>query len=270
MSLDNFSTRLGQLIENKGFKNANEFGKALGYSSSEKISRLIRNPENRPSFEILQDIANKFDDVSLDWLVSGQHSVSKPSKNKHLAVNEEAEPYLAASRIIEVVGRENNPLHLMVPVKAQAGYLDNYENQEWFSELPTCQLPGLQDRSLWLWEVEGNSMNTDTGGLNSGDWVVAERIYGKSDIRDGRVYVLVHKDGVLIKRILNRVDKDGKLIAKSDNLSGNYPPIVVEPSDVLELWYVVGYFSRQLPPPSNLYQRINDLEGRLILMEQGK
>jgi len=158
----------------------------------------------------------------------------------------------------------------MVPVKAQAGYLDNYSRQEFFKELPTCSLPNLEHRSLWLWEVEGNSMLTDTGGLHSGGWVCSERIFNGSEVRDGRVYVVVHKDGVLIKRVLNRADTDGKLILKSDNLSGNYPPIVIEPTDILELWYVVGYFSRQLPPPSNLYERINQMEGRLILLEKNQ
>lgn len=210
-------------------------------------------------------------EISTDWLIQGSGPWFKNDLEQHaqeMSVIKEPEPNYVASRIIEVVGRDNEPLHVMMPVKAQAGYLDNHSDPEWFAELPTCSLPGLQQRSLWLWEVEGNSMTTDSGGLHTGDWVVAERILEKKSIRDGRVYVIIHKDGVLIKRVLDRSQNENKLILKSDNLSGNYPAMVIDPTDVLELWYVVGYFSRQLPPPSNLYERINDLEGRLIMLEK--
>lgn len=210
-------------------------------------------------------------EISVEWLISGNGPWFKNDLEQHardLSVVKEVQPSYVTGRVIEVVARDNEPLHVMMPVKAQAGYLDNHSDPEWFSELQTCSLPGLQQRSLWLWEVEGNSMTTDSGGLHSGDWVVAERILDKRSIRDGRVYVVVHNDGVLIKRVLDRSGKENKLILKSDNLSGNYPPMVIEPTDVLELWYVVGYFSRQLPAPSTLYERINDLEGRLIMIEK--
>lgn len=67
----NFSERLTQLINYKGYKNPNEFGKALGYKSSEKIFRLIRDKTNKPSIDILMDISNMFDDININYMLTG-------------------------------------------------------------------------------------------------------------------------------------------------------------------------------------------------------
>lgn len=74
-----FSQRILHLIELKQIKNPNEFGKILGYSSSEKISRLIRDESAKPSLDILIDITNKFGDVNTEWLLTGNGS---PLKNE--------------------------------------------------------------------------------------------------------------------------------------------------------------------------------------------
>ena len=73
-----------------------------------------------------------------------------------------------------------------------------------------------------------------------------------------------------MKRILNRIEKDGKLILKSDNYKERdfYPPIVCDPSAILEVWYATGFISRQLRPPAEMYNRVVDLEGRLTLLEE--
>ena len=50
--------------------------KALGYSGSEKIARLTRKPkegesEKLPSFTILADISNMFENLNIRWLLTG-------------------------------------------------------------------------------------------------------------------------------------------------------------------------------------------------------
>jgi hypothetical protein len=89
------------------------------------------------------------------------------------------------------------------------------------------------------------------------------------EARDDRVHVVVTKnDGLLIKRIINRY-KDGKLICKSDNNHrGEYPPIVLDTADVLEIWYVEEYSSRQMSQPGEIYKRVIDLEADMILLKE--
>ena len=57
--------------------NASEFANKLGYGSPEKISRLLRKNSAKPSFDILKDIANNFDNINVVWLLNGSGSMFK-------------------------------------------------------------------------------------------------------------------------------------------------------------------------------------------------
>jgi len=50
---------------------ANSFATVLGYASSEKIGRLFRKKDANPSYEIIYDIANKFVEINIEWLITG-------------------------------------------------------------------------------------------------------------------------------------------------------------------------------------------------------
>jgi transcriptional regulator with XRE-family HTH domain/signal peptidase I len=165
---------------------------------------------------------------------------------------------------IDTQGNENV---VLVPVRARAGYLNGYGDPKFIEKLPAYRLPGLNNGSFRLFEVEGLSMHPT---LHGGDLVIGQNIEQLQDVRDDRVYVVVTKEqGVVVKRCLNRLQKDGKLILKSDNYKDRdlYPPIVCNPEDILEIWYATGFISRQMRPPSEMYNRVIDLEGRLTLME---
>lgn len=69
--LQEFSKRLRKLVDHLGFRSVNEFSQALGYSSPEKINRLLRSNTNKPSADILFDIAKKFAVVNMRWLITG-------------------------------------------------------------------------------------------------------------------------------------------------------------------------------------------------------
>lgn len=165
---------------------------------------------------------------------------------------------------LDTQGNENV---VLVPVRARAGYLSGYADPQFIETLPAYRLPGLNNGTYRLFEVDGLSMYPT---LHSGDLVIGQNVEQLRFLRDDRVYVLVTKnDGVVVKRVLNRIEKDGKLILKSDNYKDRemYPPIVCFPNDAIEVWYVVGYISRQMRPPAEIYNRVIDLEGRLTLLE---
>lgn len=70
--MSEFYKRLSQLSENKGFNSINKFAlDGLNYASSEKLNRL-KKENTSPSFEIIIDISNKFEDVNLNWLITGK------------------------------------------------------------------------------------------------------------------------------------------------------------------------------------------------------
>ena len=58
--MQTFFKRLLQIVEFQGFKNINDFAlNGLKYESSSKLNRL-KDEKNKPSVEILLDIANYF------------------------------------------------------------------------------------------------------------------------------------------------------------------------------------------------------------------
>ena len=85
--MNNFYNRLSQLSEIKGFKSINKFAlDGLNYLSSEKLNRLKKENTN-PSVEILIDISNKFEDVNIEWLLTGRGEMLRSVAEKNIEIN---------------------------------------------------------------------------------------------------------------------------------------------------------------------------------------
>jgi len=283
-----FSNNLKALRAKKGYKQA-EIADSIGVTVSTWSNYEVGKSE--PNLEILIKISNFFG-ISLDSLLSktgaGADSPNPENREKPSAID--AGPIkkntiserntknafslspTALERMPQVVtvdssGDENI---VLVPQRARAGYLAGYEDAEFISSLPTYRLPGMDNGTFRMFEVYGHSMIPT---FHESDIIVSRFVDNLADIRDDRVHVVVTKrDGIVVKRVFNRVASDGKLILNSDNQrhAGEYPPIVVSPEDVLEIWYAVAYMSRQMRAPKELYNRMIDIEARLTLLEEKK
>ncbi len=155
---------------------------------------------------------------------------------------------------------------ILVPVKAAAGYLNGYGDMAFIQTLPAYRIPGYNNGTFRMFEVKGASMHPT---LNEGDICICKWVETLDNIRNDRIHVVVCHDGIVVKRVLNRVQTDNKIILKSDNIKDKheYPNMIIEPSEVLELWYVVAYISHVMKSPSEIYNRVIDLEGRLTIMD---
>jgi hypothetical protein len=81
IKMNTFFKRLIQVTEKEGFKNLNDFAlNGLKYDSSSKLNRL-KDENKKPSVEILEDIANKFQNINLHWLVTGKGEIEINSKS---------------------------------------------------------------------------------------------------------------------------------------------------------------------------------------------
>lgn len=221
------------------------------------FSKLFREGKNRTSHDFAGDFQGDF----------------RPKKYKSYDISsttnkteETGAIYHRIPQVITVDSRGDENV-VMVHIKARAGYLNGYADPEFIENLPAYRLPGLNNGTFRIFEVEGLSMYPT---LHSGDLVIGSFVDQLRVLRDDRVHVVVTKnEGVVVKRVLNRIDKDGKLILNSDNLKERdmYPPLVIDPGDVLEVWYAIGFISRQMRPPAEVYNRVIDLEGRLTILE---
>jgi hypothetical protein len=166
-------------------------------------------------------------------------------------------------------GRENITL---VPVKAQAGYLIGSGDKEYIEHLPQFWLPGLSNGTFRAFEVSGYSMLADRIGFFPGDIVIGEYVEKLDDIKDGQVYIIVNNaqevDDIVLKRCLNYMDKGGVIICKSDNKDPQYPTFPLQAEAIKEVWRFKMKLTRQAPEPSGLYERMNGIEGEVVLLKE--
>jgi len=116
--MQTFFKRLLLIIENQGFKNLNDFAlNGLKYESSSKLNRL-KDEKNKPSMEILLDIANKFENINLHWLITGKGAMLQ-TKIDYIAPisNKVAEPIISYPES-DVVSELKKTINLLNEEKA--------------------------------------------------------------------------------------------------------------------------------------------------------
>lgn len=261
----NFFERISQIIDYYGIKNVSSLAEILGYSSSEKLNRLKKDG-SKPSIDILQDISNKFDEIDASWLLNGTGEMLKGNNVNSFYVSEPNSSYNKTPQIITVDSHNEDNI-VLVPMKAKAGYLKGWSDPNFIKKLPTFRMPGLNNGVFRMFEVRGNSMfptipdRSFVVGSFVENWVTG--------IKDNQIYVVISnkiEDG-LVKRCINKIDKYRNLICKSDNRR-EYPTQNLDPDDIMEIWEVKLHLNFNIPDPASIYDRVNDLEGELLSLQQ--
>lgn len=258
----------------------------IGIDGKGKWSDYERGKAN-PPINILIKISEKFR-ISLDDLIKSdlqkarfnliENDIKNDKKgkvfskvdgkvyqeNEHFSLVSDTPNGYNSPKVI-TVDTEGNENVLYVPVKARAGYLSGLADPSFLGQLPAYRLPGLNNGSFRIFEVQGTSMFPS---FQDKDKVIC-RWESIDNIRDNRCYVVVTaNDGLLVKRLINRAS-DGVIICKSDNNNkGEYPPIVLELSEILEVWYITDRWTKHMGEPGEIYQKMTDMEARLIMLEQ--
>ncbi|HEY1163797.1 MAG TPA: LexA family transcriptional regulator [Chitinophaga sp.] len=118
-----------------------------------------------------------------------------------------------------------------VPVKAAAGYLAGYNDDEFIEELNTFTLPMLGAGNYRAFEIAGDSMLPTP----SGSVIVCHKVDGWEEIKNNETYIVVtNREGIVYKRLLKSNRSKGKITMVSDN--PQFEPYAVAMEDVLELW----------------------------------
>ncbi len=233
---------------------------------------------SEPNVETLL-MFSKFYGVTLDELMSKNMEAADPiisraalkAKEKDQLLKAAFSPkqdmgYSSIPKVVTVDSGGNDNI-IYVPVKARAGYLLGYGDAEFIETLPTFRLPGLNNSTFRMFEVEGPSMAPNV--LN-GDRIIGEWVDALDKIRDNRVYVIVHKGGVAVKRVINRLAERGKIYLKSDTIAHRheFPTIEIDPADINEVWYGRMKISSDFSEPAEVYHRLADLEMDVMEMKR--
>lgn len=191
-----------------------------------------------PKLSTLVNFARLFK-ISLDELITVD--LSNPD-------NKDRKPVLSQGggklRVLAITVDEQQKENIeLVPYKASAGYLNGYSDPEFIEELPRFQLPMLGNQGTFrAFEISGDSMLP----IASGTVIVGRFIEDWSTIKDGTPCIIVsQKEGVVFKRIYNKIQEAATLRLHSDNPI--YSPYELHVEDVLEIWEARSYISSTFP-----------------------
>lgn len=222
-----------------------------------------------PKIKTMQTMADYFG-ISLDQLINVDlASVAASHLRGEETTIDNGKPDTSGKRLrvlsITVDGNDRENIEL-VRQKAAAGYLNGYADPEYLEELPRFQLPNLPQGTYRAFEISGDSMLP----LVPGTIIIGEYTENWESIKDGHSYVLVTaSEGVVYKRVYNKLDEGKKLSLHSDNPA--YPPYTVDVADVVEVWKAKSYISQHFPDPEMSMQKlagiVMDLQKEVIKMK---
>lgn len=203
-----------------------EFAEALDIKRS--LLGAYEEGRAKPNYDVLISLA-KVSGLSIDDMITknlsnlsiidGTGTVPKDISGSSLRV-------LAIST--DNTGTENIEF---VPVKASAGYLAGHEDPSFIEELPKFKVPMLSNGTFRAFEIQGDSMLP----VSPGSIVVGSYVEDWNHVKDGNTYIVMTKnEGIVYKRVFNKISMNETLVLRSDNPS--YPPYPISVHEVLELW----------------------------------
>lgn len=224
----------GQEIINKVLDELNlkapTFAESIGVKY-QRIFDLQKGKVKKISSSLANDIISKYGQFNLTWLLTGEgEMLNTPNQT-----SDEASPI-------------DEPIILRVPLVsqyAQAGYLCGYADAAYMATLPT--IPYIVDHEAQghyvAFEVKGDSMNDGTeDAILEGDRLLCREIMphlwadSKLHIRKWD-FVIVHTEGILVKRIINHDVENHTITIHS--LNSMYPDKVINLSDVKQIFNVI-------------------------------
>ncbi|MFT5921592.1 MAG: transcriptional regulator with XRE-family HTH domain [Flavobacteriales bacterium] len=208
-----------------------------------------------PRMSTLITIASYFN-VSLDELVL--NDLAKSNGVKGFSGD-------AALRVLPItVDRATDKeLITVVPVKAAAGYLDGYGDVDYIENLPRFSMPIQelpQDQSLRLFQIAGDSMLP----LPDGAYVLGSFVDDIAAAGGGDPHIVVTRnDGIVFKRVENRVHNKGTFRMISENTV--FEPYDLAIEEVVEIWKARAYILFDLP--NTTVDRFKEIQSTLERIE---
>jgi phage repressor protein C with HTH and peptisase S24 domain len=221
------TNRINVILERERLRSVAALASKIGFNQS-NLNKIYRG--NREwNMNLTMAIHEQFPQYNVNWLLTGEGNMLVES------IESNAEP-LHNERRVGV---------RLVSQYAYAGYLSGYGDDEYLDSLPLIDFtPDREMTGNWLaFEVRGDSM--DDGSKESyieGEIVICREV--EPDYwRDSRLFinkrdfVIVHKEGILIKRIIaHDVDKHTITI---HSLNPLYKDRTINLKDVLQIYSII-------------------------------
>lgn len=209
---------------------------------------------SEPKIQTLLDIAQKFS-LSVDILLT-----------KELTVNDLYKLDMVNEKFDQVHG--GNTTQRQIVKTGAIGfvrstnfleYIVNYQNRDFLNSLPPIDLPLSFKGEVRAFEMYGPEMDYSHSGIHHGDILLCKKedYTDLNSIKAGKIYLLVTKEQVIVRRLK---DFDAKRMSMISD-DPNYNAIEVMINDgLLEVWKVKGVYSTYLNPPKLLGEKVMRLE----------
>ncbi len=223
-------------------------------------SRLSSWEEHRaePPIDLIVQLADYFT-VSIDSLL--KIDLTKVNDLRDLLK-------IGGNRILfpVMVDSDGKDLVELVPIRASAGYLQGFSDENFIESLPRISLPFTDAGKFRGFPIQGDSMPP----LETGAYVVGKYVEDINDIKDGKTYVvLTQNDGLVYKRLYNKIEQDGTIHLHSDNKT--YYPYKIKPEEVFELWSFVCTLNPTDRPISDLvYNTMQSIQADVAELRQSR
>nr|WP_294922125.1 S24 family peptidase [uncultured Flavobacterium sp.] len=181
----------------------------MGYTSAEKLYRLERDPNAKPSFQMLLDISNTFVNLDMNWLLSGNGDYKKKS-----GLEIEATDHVYRLKTDKNVENQAIPLY---NIEASASIVSLFRDSRETKPVDFIQIPNLPkcDGAVY---ITGDSMYPL---LKSGDIVMYKQIHNIDDgIYWGEMYLISiteHGDEMVMVKYIKKSEKEGYIKLVSQN-----------------------------------------------------
>jgi phage repressor protein C with HTH and peptisase S24 domain len=206
------------LLLNNIISGNKDFALKIGVSAS-MVTEITKGRSN-VGVTALQNIVSRFD-IDGDWLLTGKGEMLKTIGSKDV------------NQSIVALAKNNQGIPLYdVSASAGNGSFDEIIKHE--KVIGRYIVPDFKNID-WMIYVRGSSMYPK---YSSGDIVACRILHESKFIQWGKVYVVATREqGLLVKR-LEQSNKDGHLLALSDNT--NYKPFDIPYSEISGIALVVG------------------------------
>lgn len=207
-------------------------GSQTKFARSANVSvQTIAKISNQGGFvrsDTLEAILNSYPNLNARWLLTG--------------VGEIWEDGQAPNTILQFPNttRQNQGSNILVPVRAYAGYVAEYTQEQLQAAEPVL-IPGITGEAR-TWEIEGTSMEPI---ILEGDWISGNRVNSLAEMMGGNIYILVTRSqGIHIKHSWPR---GSRIYCQPSNYQqeGYY----LDADDVLEIWDAKVRVTRNLLIP---------------------
>lgn len=209
---------------------------------------------SEPKIQTLLDIAQKFG-LSVDVLLTKELTVNDLYKLD--MVNEKFDQVHGGGATSRQIIKTN-----AIGFVRSANFLEyivNYQNRDFLNSLPPIDLPLSFKGEVRAFEMYGPEMDYSHSGIHHGDILLCrkETVTAENPLKSGKVYVVVTKDQVIVRRLKDADAKKMSMISDDPN----YNEIEVKMNDdLLEVWKVKGVYSTYLNPPKLLGEKVMRLE----------